>query len=195
MIPRILWLLHLQLDMNRSRVNNKWPREKGFVIQTIKMLKASRLVRITVQPEVEPVEHSNTLALLPMAFLPAWMALEKIVETSEVAAGTADSTLMECPPDLPFHDLGSPGGSRGRQERGCAASCWLLGSQEWFPAHCSSLCLPLGSAGIPASPWDISEDGWGLVLQAMAPSAHSCGAGRVQDIAGHQTLNLQFLKG
>lgn len=101
------------------------------------MPKSSRLVRGTVQPEVEPVEQTNTLALLPMAFLPAWMALEKIV----VAAGTADSTLHGMPQICLFMAQGEAG-------RGCAASglCWLLGSREWFPSHCSSLCLPLRTA-------------------------------------------------
>lgn len=46
------------------------------------MAKPSSLIRTKVQPEVEPIKQSNTDALLQMAFLPAWMAFEKIVATS-----------------------------------------------------------------------------------------------------------------
>lgn len=158
------------------------------------MPKPSRFVRVPVQPEVEPMEQANTLALLPMAFLPAWVTLEKFVVASEVAAGAAGSTLMGCPrsaflwPRLSRRLQGEAG-------RGCAA-CWAAGSGFH---HAVPLCAPqdspswtgclhaLGHAG-----W---MDGWGQGLQAVAPSTPVCGTVRMQDIAGYQTPNLEFLRG
>lgn len=199
MIPRALWLLHLQLDRKRSRVNTKWPHEKGFVIQTIKMPKPSRAVRITVLPEVEPMEQSSTLALLLMAFLPAWMALEKIVVTSAVAAGTADSTLHGMPQICLFMALRLSGGSRGKQEGLCSIGAVLAVGQQGVFLITLFLFVPAPQepflGRVSASPGMCRMDGWGLVLQAVAQSAHACGTGRMQDIARHQSLTWEFLRG
>lgn len=183
MIPRALWLLHLQLDRKRSRVNTKWPHEKGFVIQTIKMPKPSRAVRITVLPEVEPIEQSSTLALLLMAFLPAWMALEKTVVTSAVAAGTADSTLHGMPQICLFMALGRLQGEAGGavQHRG-RVGCRAAGSVSHHAVPlcaCPSGAFPRQGVCIPR---DV-QNGW---MGAGAPgSGPKCPCVWNRQDAGH----------
>lgn len=99
-------------------------------------------------------------------------------------------------PDLPFYGPGSPGGSRGRQE----GAVQHVGQQA-VVSITLFLFVPLRTA-LPGQgvcmPWDMQDgwmDGWGQGLQAVAPSTPVCGTVRMQDIAGYQTPNLEFLRG
>lgn len=116
------------------------------------------------------------------------MALGKVIVTCERAAGTADSTLHGVPQICLFMAQALQEAPEGGRKGLCSIRAAGSGSHHPVPAPQHSLCW----AGYLHPPETCRMDGGGLLLQAVTPSAHVCGTGRMQDIAGHQTLHWNF---